>query len=206
VTEHRSPFDSTDLRRRAERTLLGRDLASKAGLDPIRLLHELQVHQVELEIQNEELVAANHDLEALRTKYQLLYESAPVAYLTLSSSGEVIECNAKAVEMLSLQHDDVLKRPLRDFFDAASCGAFDVLLTSATLQAVATADELILQRPKGLPIYVQAQARMLQLPHQDEKLYLFAMMDISLRKFAMEDVARVIQESTGTLLPKQTDY
>ena len=195
---HRSPFDPTDLRRRAERSLRDRDLPSKAQLDPIRLLHELQVHQVELEIQNENLVDSNQDLDALRMKYQLLYESAPVAYLTLSGTGHVVECNTRALQMLALGYDAVLKRPLRNCFEPSSLGTFDALLAEASLDGAAgTAKELLLRRPKRLPMYVRAQARTLQLPHHDTTLYLFVMMDVSTLKFALDDIARVIQNDPG---------
>ena len=58
-------FEPIDLRRRAEAQIAQGDLPSKYNLDPIRQLHELQVHRVELELQNEELIAANTDGRSL---------------------------------------------------------------------------------------------------------------------------------------------
>ena len=189
----RSPFDPADLRRQAEKTLRNRDLPSKAHLDPIRLLHELQVHQIELELQNEELIATNRELDALRAKYQSLYEAAPVGYLTLSAAGHVLDCNLKALQMLALDHPAVLKRPLRDRIEPASRPAFDALLAAA-----AGAAELVLQRPRQIPMYVRAQLRTLQLPHHDGPLFLFVMMDVSALKFAMDDIASVIDRRDGS--------
>jgi|GEM_PF-5061077 len=194
---HRFPFDPTDLRRRAEQTLLDRDPTSELESDPMRVLHELRVHQIELEIQNEELVSANRDLDALRSKFQALYESAPVGYLTLSTSGHVVDCNAKALEMLGLDHASVLKRRLRDSFESASLRLFDALLLQASEEGSATAnEELMLRRPKRIPMYVRAQSRTLRLPHHDANLYLFVMMDVSALKFALDDMATVIQKAS----------
>jgi hypothetical protein len=78
------PADAAELRRRAEARLSERRAnsgprsVSKAEADPRRLLHELQVHQVELEMQNAELQDARNRMEALLEKYTDLYDFAPV--------------------------------------------------------------------------------------------------------------------------------
>jgi len=190
----RSPFDPADLRRQAEKTLRDRDPPSKADLDPLRLVHELQVHQIELELQNDELVATNRELDALRTKYQSLYEAAPVGYVTLSAAGNVLDCNAKALRMLALDYAEVLKRPLRDRVDPPSRAAFDALLAEAAQVDATAAAELVLRRTRQIPMYVRAQARALHLPHHDGQLFLFVMMDVSALKFAIDDIASVIDK------------
>ncbi len=191
---NRSPIDPADLRRQAEKKLRDRDLPSKHNLDPIRLLHELQVHQIELELQNDELVTTNRELDALRAKYQALYESAPIGYLTLSPAGHVLDCNAKALQMLGLDYAAVLKRPLRERFEAASVAAFDALLAGAAPPEGTSAAELVLSRPRHIPMYVRAQARTLHLPHHDGLLFLVVMMDVSALKFAIDDIASVIDK------------
>lgn len=68
--------------------------------DAKKLLHELQVHQIELEMQNEELRMAYDTAETALKKYTMLYDLAPLGYLTLDSNGTVVELNFTAADML----------------------------------------------------------------------------------------------------------
>jgi len=78
------------------------------------LLHELRVHQVELEMQNEELRRAHAALEESRDRYVDLYEFAPVGYLTLSREGMIAEINLTGATLLGMER----KKLLRSRFDA----------------------------------------------------------------------------------------
>lgn len=70
-------------------------LASAPGSadEALKLLHELQVHQVELDLQQEQLVAAEREAEAALNRYQTLYEYAPVAYFVVDHSGTIMDVN-----------------------------------------------------------------------------------------------------------------
>ncbi|HEX7499328.1 MAG TPA: histidine kinase, partial [Polyangia bacterium] len=90
--------DAGELRRRAEERFGARRADANAG-DPHmapethRLLHELQVHQIELEMQNEELERSRSEVEEGLARYTDLYEFAPVGYLTLTREGEIRQVN-----------------------------------------------------------------------------------------------------------------
>ena len=94
-----------DLRARAE-ALLAR---KHGGLVPVperdvqRLVHNLEVHQVELEMQNEELRRTQAALEEARDRFSDLYDFAPLALLTLSQDYEVLEANLAAASLLGLE-------------------------------------------------------------------------------------------------------
>jgi len=65
-----------------------------------KLLHELQVHQIELEMQNEELHEANETTELALKRYTMLYDLAPMGYFTLDQNGTILELNFTGAEML----------------------------------------------------------------------------------------------------------
>lgn len=109
-----------EIRRQAElrmgATLPGR--VDPTGLSPEEvqlLLHELRVHQVELEIQNEELRHTQLRLEASRNNYQDLYEFSPVAYLTLDASGLIVAANLAAAKLLGTEKGKLLRAPLAGY-------------------------------------------------------------------------------------------
>jgi PAS domain S-box-containing protein len=125
MTEEKGSSDTlADLRRRAESQ---RDASPKAppgrsadidNLSPqeVRhLLHELQVHQIELEMQNDELRRTQRELEASRDRYADLYDFAPVGYFTLSEASLILEVNLTAAAMLGLERGHLIQQPLTRF-------------------------------------------------------------------------------------------
>lgn len=97
--------NSANLRKRAEKQLKEfetKDIPLIEDSDPIKLIHELQVHQIELEMQNEELLAAKQEAENAMEKYTDLYNFAPAGYLTLSKEGDIIELNFSAASLLGV--------------------------------------------------------------------------------------------------------
>lgn len=77
--------------------------ASLSEADVRALCHELEVHQIELEMQNEELRRVHAELEASEAKYRDLYEFAPIGYLTLDGSGKILEANLAAAALLGIE-------------------------------------------------------------------------------------------------------
>jgi PAS domain S-box-containing protein len=114
------PNAADDLRLRAE-ALVRKAVPVQENLDAMspeaarQAVHELRVHQVELEMQNEELRRAQAELESSRARYFELYDLAPVAYLTLSQQGLILEANLTAATMLGVSRGDLARRPLSHF-------------------------------------------------------------------------------------------
>ena len=79
------------------------------------MLHELQVHQIELEVQNEELRRTQAELESARARYFDLYDLAPVGYCTVGESGLILEANLTAATLLGMARGTLGKQPIARF-------------------------------------------------------------------------------------------
>jgi len=128
-------IDVTPLRNRAE-TRLRQRLANgrteagetKSAADTQRLLHELQVHQIELEMQNEELQKARDEMEVGLAKYSELYDFAPVGYFTLSREGDIRESNLTGASLLRIARGALVAQRLGSFVSRPDRPVFDAFL------------------------------------------------------------------------------
>jgi signal transduction histidine kinase len=123
------------LRRRAEAQLRqpGKKTRSTAGYataaeDTQRLLHELQVHQLELEMQNTELQDSSQRLESLLEKYTDLYDFSPVGYFTLSSAGTIQQVNLTGARLVRLERSRLSGRAFGLLVSQKHRAAFHVFL------------------------------------------------------------------------------
>ncbi|MBN1939340.1 MAG: PAS domain S-box protein [Candidatus Aminicenantes bacterium] len=117
----RNPLDqihpgARELRRKAEtQASEGRRLESRSSGEMREPLHELRVHQIELEMQNEELRRTQAELEAMREKYFDLYDLAPVGYLVLNEQNLVLEANLTAATLLGENKGSLVNKPITRF-------------------------------------------------------------------------------------------
>ena len=93
--------------------------------DEKRLLHELQVHQIELEMQNEELRHANETAETALKKYTMLYDFAPMGYFTLDSDGSICDLNFTGAEMLGDKRFSLVNSNFKLFVSEDSQAVFN---------------------------------------------------------------------------------
>ncbi len=108
---------TNDLRKQAEARLAlsPEPLAATSPAETQRLLHELRVHQIELEMQNDELRSAQAEIEAGRVRYFDLYDLAPVGYVTVGEKGLVQEANLTAAAILGVSRDALVRQPMTRF-------------------------------------------------------------------------------------------
>ena len=113
------PTDPAALRIEAEARVARKDITlvnPQPGEDLLHeLMHELKVHQIELEMQNEELRRVQVELEESRDRYVDLYEFAPVVYFTLTREGMIAEANLTGANLLGTERRTLLKRRFAGF-------------------------------------------------------------------------------------------
>jgi PAS domain S-box-containing protein len=163
------------LRKRAETHILHNaghfDNPESLSPDQIKkTLHELQVHQIELEMQNDELRTAQEDIEISRARYFDLYDMAPVGYCTVSHKGLILEANLTAAALLGTPRAALIKRSFTQFVikedqDIYYLHRKDLLMTEEPQQC-----ELRLIRPDNEVCWVQlASSVAKQLPQLNDK-------------------------------------
>ena len=112
--KQKSSFDS--LRDQAERLVLSKPAKDQTdNTSQEKLLHELQVHQAELEMQNEELRRTRDRLEKISSKYTDLYQFAPIGYFIIDENGTILEANLTGISMLGSSQKKVVGRPFHEF-------------------------------------------------------------------------------------------
>jgi two-component system, cell cycle sensor histidine kinase and response regulator CckA len=120
-TKDTHPTDAAELRKQAEALAKQNAAQSPEQLAPLSpeatklALHDLRVHQIELEMQNEELRRAQAELDATRARYFDLYDVAPVGYVTISEKGLILEANLTASSLLGAVRGSLATKPIWPF-------------------------------------------------------------------------------------------
>ncbi len=126
------------------------------------LLHELQVHQIELEMQNEELRRTQGELEDSRASYFDLYDLAPVGYCTIDEKGLILQANLTLATLVGVARNELVRRPFSHFILQEDADIFYLLTkhilaahpTGANPAASSCSCELRLKRGDGTPVWV----------------------------------------------------
>ncbi|MDZ7738446.1 MAG: ATP-binding protein [Bacteroidales bacterium] len=182
--------DAASLRQKAEVRLKKQQpetasVLSEAGM--LKLIHELEVHQIELEMQNEELVIAKEKAEIAEEKYTALYDFAPSGYLSLTKEGKITELNFAAAQMLGKERLRLKSSLFGFFISAETKPAYNRFLEKVFSSKTKENCELTIT-PKGnpavagqnLPIYVAING----IVSQNNETCLLTLIDITERKQA----------------------
>ena len=114
-----------------------------------RIVHELQVHQLELEMQNDELRRSQLELDLSRARYFDLYDLAPVGYCTISEAGVILEANLTAANLLGVTRADLVKRPLSQFIFRGDQDLYFLCRNKVIREGARQACELRLEKADG---------------------------------------------------------
>ena len=128
---------------------------------PAAMIHELQVHQLELEIQNHELKRVQSELEQSRDRYLDLYDFSPVGYFAITGEGRILEVNLMGATLLGVPRSKLLQRPLGSFVAFEDRDRWRRHLSTTLPQAGSSPGpgekqscELMLQRENGATFHV----------------------------------------------------
>jgi PAS domain-containing protein len=120
--------DAKKLREKAENQLKEEqktEYALSMETDDTKLLHELQVHQIELEMQNEELQQANETAERALKKYTMLYDLSPMGYFSLTPDGAISDLNFTGADMLGERRFSLVNSNFKLFISDESKPVFN---------------------------------------------------------------------------------
>ena len=156
------PSPPDDLRRRAERLALERESGTaepRTELDTQRLLHELEVHQIQMEMQNHELRLARDEAEALLEQYTELYEFAPVGYFTLIPDGSIRQANLTGCTLVGIERSRLIGRSFAGLISPSLRESFQVFLQQIFLSPSKWSMEFEILAPGQRPTPVNLEVQ-----------------------------------------------
>ncbi|ALC14902.1 sensor histidine kinase, PAS domain-containing [Desulfuromonas soudanensis] len=180
---------ATELRRRAEEQLLARAAVSRVprnGQERRQIVHELEVHQIELEMQNAVLRQARDEIEIALDKYTDLYDFAPVGYLTLNKDGIIGDANFTAASHLGIGRNRLVGKRFESIVAPGSREEFSTFLSSVFAGQSKQICEVALLNCSAQSIFVQVEA----LPSASGLDCRVALIDISRRRSMEEQMER----------------
>ena len=192
MPDRRDVPQATMLRQRAEGFLgkTSQDIGAMPVQDVQQLVHELQVYQIELEMQNEELRHTQQELETSRDRYSALYDFAPVGYLTLDRAGVIREANLTAARLLGTARGELLRQRLTDFIVPADQDTFYRHRQQVVATPTPQACELAMQRQDGTTFFVRLESLVELDRAGGAPQWRTALSDITERKRAEEALAQ----------------
>jgi signal transduction histidine kinase len=176
---------SANLRLKAEELLKKRQAASDLPLseiDTLKLIHELEVHQIELEMQKEELAQTQIIAQETAEKYIQLYDFAPVGYFTLSQKGEIVDLNLKCATMLDRERSLLINRVFSLFVSSETRTIFNDFFDKVMSSLQSECCEVNISKSSDPPFYVQLTG----IASEDNSHCLLNMIDITERKRAQD--------------------
>jgi signal transduction histidine kinase len=189
-----SPPNTSALRARAEKHLKEQNLSadqSRTEADTLRLLHELQVHQIELEMQNTELHRARLEIETSLDKYTELYDFAPVGYFSIDQQGLIQEVNLMGASMLGAVRARLLQRRLQAFVAPTSRPVIDAFLKAAFAKPGKQACEALLLTATAAPFWADLQGVSAVTPNDHRRWCRLAISNIAALKRGQEALRSV---------------
>ena len=160
------PAGAAELRRRAEARFKEKQSSQRSEVgdqstaeETQRLVHELEVHQIQLEMQNEELLRARAEVEAILAQYTDLYDFAPVGYFTLGRDGAIRRVNLTGASLLGVERAGLTGRRFGFFVSEETRPAFNAFLDKVFASQAKETCEVALLKEGHEPLWARIDAR-----------------------------------------------
>ena len=181
MKESQKSAEAADLRRQAEERLKTQKRIPQSSADIQKLIHELQVHQIELEMQNEEMFQSRAEVEVGLESYTVLYDFAPVGYFTIDRDGTICQANLTGARLLGVERARLVNRRFGLFISEADRPAFNAFLKKAFESKTKEVFEVaLLKKEETGSLWVQIEA----LASEDRQECRAVLVDITDRKRA----------------------
>ena len=198
------PAETKDIRPQAEQiaaAIFTKKEADTEGTPPdgyAILLHELLVHKLELEMQNEELRRAQTALEIQRARYFDLYDLSPVGYVSVGALGQILEANLTATTLLGLQRSVVVGQLFTRFIDKLDQDVYYLFRKSLLEKGETQGCELRMMKRDAEAFWAGLSANLV-LDETGAQVCRLTVSDVSSRRKAEEDLRRSREEKEALL-------
>jgi PAS domain S-box-containing protein len=182
------------LRKEAELYLSGKKLSDEDNIaedDIKKLFQELQVHQIELEMQNDELRRANEELEIERLRFSGIYDLAPIGYYILNMAGTVEDVNITGANFLELHKSSVIKKRMQSFICQDYTDAFYIFLKRLVDTTTPQNCQLKFKTASGAVMDAQVEGIRIKNIFSPKKQCYIAVMDITKRIASEQQLSEI---------------
>ncbi|MFE8072567.1 EAL domain-containing protein [Marinobacteraceae bacterium S3BR75-40.1] len=161
------------------------------------LLHELQVYQIELEMQNQELLEAHQEIEEARNRYEALYDFAPIGYITTDAKGVISSINLTGAELLGYNRAELLGTPFGALLEKQQSTRYFAPLRAVRKEGAADPVELKLRQADQPARILSLRSHLSQEVGQE--VYLSAFSDVTARQEAQDRLRQAARVFDSTL-------
>ncbi len=173
-----------------------------------KLLHELQVHQLELEMQNEELTRVQNLLEREKNKYTDLFEYSPLGYILLNKDGKIKETNQTFCKILGLPKSSVINKTFSSFVGQESQDELYLHIRSVIEKKDPQTCVLQLESKLGQPLWVRLESKACNFKHEGTLTIQASVSDITTGKINEEHMLRLstaFEQSSNSIVITDTN-
>jgi PAS domain S-box-containing protein len=195
-------MDNDKFREQAENQISDSNIAQLEEYDLEELVHELKVHQVELELQNDELRIRQNELLEAKNKYQALYSEAPIAYFTFNKQGIIIDLNQRGADLLGATKKQLLNKPFLLYLPSDSQDKFHLHRKRVLEEAQLKSCKLVMRRYNSAEFDAYLESTVIPSLDAGDKAIQTVILDITEKKKRKEElkIFRKAIESSSAII------